>query len=136
MFDMSELLNRGVSKVLANVIAGIQRGGQFGQRFAPNALSTVKKKGFNKPLVDKGSWIKRSNFTIKKATKQNQAATLILPEGTEDYASYNHSGTDKIPARPWWGVSKEVETEINQDANKYINEVVDEELIKMGFTIS
>ena len=66
-FDFSGILNSAIQQVLASVILGIHKGSQFGQKFATNAESTVKQKGFNKPLVGKKGLLKPFCFTVLSA---------------------------------------------------------------------
>jgi len=47
-----------------------------------------------------------------KASQNNQIATLLPNEKRIDIAFWNDRGTDDIPARPFWGISKKAENEI------------------------
>jgi len=111
-FDLSKELNNSIDIVALDIKKGIEKGVQFEVPFKRNAPMTIKKKGFDHPLKETGLMMNETKMIKGKASQNNQIATLLPNEKRIDIALWNDRGTDDIPARPFWGISKKVENEI------------------------
>jgi len=133
--DLSRALNKSIDIILRDIVNGINRGTQFRHRFKPNAPSTIAQKGHDKVLVgEKRSWETEANFIVEHATPAKQESSVTLPEGTEDYALYNQTGTRRgIPSRPWWGISQKAQRQIEPIIDKELNVIIDFGLQGAGF---
>lgn len=118
--DFSKTLNTGIRIVASDINQGIGRGSQFGKPFKRNAESTIKKKGFDHPLKDTGLMMDISQMGIGKAGYANQRAYLLPNEDRVDIGFWNDQGTNKIPARPFWGISQKAEKNIMAMAMAHI----------------
>lgn len=110
--DLHNELNDGLDVIADDIQKGIQQGRQFGAPFIRNADSTIKKKGFDHPLKETGLMMNPNKMIKRKASRGRQIAKLYPNEERTDIAYWNHEGTDDIPARPFWGISKDAEKRI------------------------
>ena len=132
--DLSRALNKSIDIILRDVVNGIDRGTQFGRRWKKNAQVTIDRKGHDKVLVGENrSWESEGNYKVSRATPTNQEASVTLPEGTEDYALYNQKGTNRIPSRPFWGISEKAQRVIEPMVDKELNVIIDFSLQQAGF---
>ena len=134
--DLSAVFNKAIRLIREDIRNGVVDGKQFGATFEPNADSTARQKGFNKPLVGKGKrFIKVQSYKVDKATSSKQEASLTFKTDKDaDIALYNHAGTSRgIPARPFWGISEKASKKVMEETDLYINKTVDNEFERMGF---
>jgi len=110
--DFSKELNEGIDVIALDIQKGIERGSQFGKAFKRNAKSTIKKKGFDHPLKEKGIMMDSGQMVKTRAQRNYQVAKLIPHIERVDIAHWNQEGTATIPARPFWGISSKAEREI------------------------
>ena len=110
--DLHRELNQGIDIVADDIERGINQGSQFGKRFAKLDPATSKRKGHDKPLIDKGILKDASKMQKTKATAGNQEATLLPAEERVDVSFWNHFGTDNIPAREHFDISKRAEKKV------------------------
>lgn len=103
--DLSRDINKGIRIVADDIERGIDNGSQFGKRFKDIDPKTAKRKGHERPLIDKGILKDASKMQITEATTANQEATLLPPPEREDVSFWNHFGTEHIDAREHFGVS-------------------------------
>jgi hypothetical protein len=110
--DLSKELNDGIDIIADDINKGIEEKQQFGKAFPDNAESTEKKKGFNHPLKDTGLMKDPDRMIKKKATRTRQVAELYPNERRANIAYWNQNGTDRIPRRPFWGISEDAKKRI------------------------
>ena len=122
--DLSRELNVGIDYIAADIEEGIDSGGNFGKPFVRNAPSTVKKKGFDKPLQETGSMKDADKMIKTKATSNKQVASLRPNSRNIDKVEWNNYGTETIPARKFWGISKDAEKKVLT----FISQKIDREL--------
>lgn len=108
-FDFSKELNEGIDVVATDIEKGIQKGIQFGKPFKRNAEKTIKRKGFDHPLKDTGLMMNPNQMIKGKASINRQISTLLPNEDRIDIGYWNDRGTDRIPRRHFWGISKNAE---------------------------
>jgi len=123
--DLSKELNDAVDVIALDIQRGIEKKRQFGKKFAKNADSTIRKKGFDHPLYDTGLMFNADAMIKTKATPVKQQATLSPNEKRIDIAFWNDSGTDTIPARHFWGISQKAEKEILVRAVARIHQILE-----------
>lgn len=110
--DFSKELNEGIDVIALDIQKGIERGSQFGKSFKRNAPATIRRKGFDHPLKEKGIMMDSGRMMKTKAKSSYQVAKLVPNVERIDIAHWNQEGTDTIPARPFWGISNKAEREI------------------------
>jgi len=126
--DLSEELKDGINMVARDIEHGIDRGSQFGKPFKKNAISTIRLKGFDHPLKETGL-MKNKNKMIKRFYKKadEQIGELLPNEKRIDIGYWNQEGTNKIPSRPWFGISEDAErkvvTKIEEKIKKQIEHI-------------
>jgi len=108
--DLSEEIKDGINLIARDIEHGIDGGAQFGKQFKRNAISTIKRKGFDHPLKETGL-MKNKNKMIKRFYKKTdeQIGELLPNEKRIDIGYWNQTGTKKIPSRPWFGISEDAE---------------------------
>jgi len=123
--DLSRELNIGIDMIAADIEQGIDQGGNMGKSFERNAPMTIKKKGFDHPLLETGNMKNADKMIKSKATKTHQTATLKPSPNNINKVVYNNFGTPTIPKREFWGISKDSEKKIlaavNQKLEREIN---------------
>jgi|TARA_R100001530_G_C4302047_1_gene150723 hypothetical protein len=124
-FNLSKQINWAVDLIARDIESGIDRGGQFGKRFKPNAKSTERKKGFNHPLKDTGLMKDQKQMVKVDATKGSPTGKLMPNEKRIDIGFYNQAGTNTIPSRPWFGISSTAERKIMKEMENQINRRID-----------
>jgi len=122
--DFSRPLNIAIDYIAKDIEKGIEAGQQDGRAFQDNAPATVKKKGFNKPLVETGEMKDSSQFIKVKATTQNQRAILRPNANNIKKVDWNHNGTQTIPARKFWLISKDAEKKALDFASQYLQKEI------------
>ena len=110
--DFSPQLNKGIDIIALDIQKGIEQGSQFGRAFKRNAPRTILKKGFDHPLKETGLMMDSGRMTKQKARRNEQRAILTPDNDRIDIAFWNDTGTPRIPARPFWGISEKAENEI------------------------
>ena len=110
--DFSKELNEGIDVIALDIQRGIEKGSQFGKTFKKNKPSTIKRKGFDHPLKNTGLMMDANRMIKTKARRSRQMATLTPNIKRIDIGYWNDSGTDTIPARPFFGISEKAEREI------------------------
>jgi len=123
--DLSAEINNGIRIIAKDIQNGIEGGGQFGKRFKGNAPATIKKKGFNHPLKETGLMMDAKRMIKRKASKTKQVGELIPNEKRIDIGYYNQAGTNRIPSRPWFGISDDAERKILTAVEERISKRID-----------
>mgnify|MGYP006410851431 CR=1 FL=1 len=123
--DLSEEINDAVKLIAKDIKNGIQSKAQFGKGFKPNAQATEDGKGFNHPLKNTGLMMDNAKMQISKATKSKLEGTLQPNSKRIDVGFYNQEGTNRIPSRPWFGVSEAAERKILTSMREKIKREVD-----------
>jgi hypothetical protein len=103
--DLHRDINKGIKIIAEDIERGIDNGSQFGKRFKDIDEKTAKRKGHNRPLIDKGVLKNPDKMQVTLATTAKQEATILPAPEREDVSFWNHFGTDNIDAREHWGVS-------------------------------
>lgn len=124
--DLSRELNAGAKIVKDDIGRGIDNGSQFGKRFAELDPKTAARKGHDRPLIDKGILKDPEQMQVTEATVAKQEVSILPALDRVDVSFWNHFGTDNIPAREHWGVSKRafnrvmklIETRIRKDITR------------------
>ena len=120
-FDYTETLNKGIYIIAKDIESGIEQGAQFNRPFKRNAKKTITKKGFDHPLKETGLMMNSKQMVKTKATKQRKIAILAPNDDRVDIAAWNDQGTDRIPSRPFWGISQDSENKIMLQLKKDID---------------
>jgi len=79
-----------------------------------NSPSTIKIKGFNRPLYNTGELA--SSVISQKV--DNSTFNIFISENRSSIASYLHFGTNKIPPRPFFGISPQADSQIDKELLK------------------
>jgi hypothetical protein len=99
-----ELARINVQMLLGGSVPG--KYGRGWKTWAPNAPSTIRKKGFNRPLfgTPKTSGF-RTTMVLTAALHSTRSKVwgVFTFTSTLPYAEYNHFGTERIPARAFQG---------------------------------
>ena len=122
--DLTDELNDGLDIIAKDIESGIKRGAQFNKPFKRNAEKTVKKKGFDHPLKHTELMMDAKKMIKDRARKSRQEAILMPNERRQDIAAWNQEGTDHIPPRPFFGISKDAERKIILNAKQKIEREV------------
>ena len=106
------------------ITSNIYRGLRFDTKTPVKALakSTIKAKGFSKPLVNTGKMLlgviveskgdavivrmKDTHYPRKKSKKYKAGSRKTPTPTVAEVAAWNSEGTDRIPARPFFGINK------------------------------
>ena len=104
--DLSDELNDGIKVISKDIEYGIDKGVQFNKPFKRNAPSTIKKKGFDKPLEETGLMKDASKMIVSKATTKKQESSLLPNSKRIKIASYNQED------REFWGISDNAERKV------------------------
>ena len=79
-----------------------------GGQVARNLPSTVKSKGFNRPLFHRG--LLSRSIALRSITGGYE---VYVKGKANDYASYPHFGTNRSVARPYFGISQSTDNDID-----------------------
>jgi hypothetical protein len=123
--DLHREINQGVKIVKDDIERGIDNGSQFGKRFKDIDEKTAKRKGHNRPLIDKGILKDADKMQVTEATPANQEATILPAPDRVDVSFWNHFGTDNIDPREHWGVSDRAYKKIIKNMENTIRKSID-----------
>lgn len=73
-----------------------------GSQMAPLALSTIKNKGHNRPLIEEGDLL--SSLVGGPGHVENVTDTYMSTGTSDPIAAFQEYGTSRIPARPFMGI--------------------------------
>lgn len=134
--DLSDVLAES-GKIVAQEIRGSVKRGESadeGVSLQINAPSTIKQKvrlsGESKPLVAKyKTLISPNNYKIESDSKSAKItlSNMMHPSGNASVAeigAWNHYGTNKIPARSFFGITETAKKRIIAMVARKIKEVV------------
>lgn len=107
---------REIAEVVKN---GIERNIATGQKYtggsvAPLAFSTIKQKGFSRPLFQTGQLL----GSVQLTPSGENAFDVFISSNRSEIASYLNFGTNRTPARPFFGISEAVQRQIDEILNK------------------
>lgn len=111
-------LNKDV-KSIAELIRDDIKDNIFNARKVPsgklqkNAKSTIAKKGFNAPLIETG---KLHDSVIVQPVSDGYE--ILIDGNRKEIAVYNQQGTNRIPARPFFGIRTAIKKTIQTILNK------------------
>ena len=127
--DLTKELNLAGQIIHKDHIHRLERGLDVNNnQMTPLKDATIKRKGFNQILVDKGEM---RNLNIKKATKSKQE--VILNPGdkkkrgkvtSKEIGTFHQFGKGNNPKREWFGISERA----SKDATKMIEMRIAKEL--------
>lgn len=116
--DKFKKLNKDVQSI-AELIRDDVKENIFSQRKVPsgklkdNAFSTIRKKGFNAPLIDTGLL-----YDSIAMNEVSDGYEIFVTGNRKDIALYNQNGTNRIPARPFFGIRTAIKKTIQTILNK------------------
>jgi len=93
-----------------------------GERWVPNASSTIARKGHGIPLFESGA-LEESLIGVGNPGNIHETSHRGLLFGTEiPYSIFNQGGTDRIPARPHVGMNPALPQVLAEEIGDFIVE--------------
>lgn len=104
-----------LKRIAEAVKEGIEKNISTGQKFsggnvAPLKQSTITKKGFSRPLFETGQLLN----SVQMNQISENAYDVFISSNRSVIASYLNFGTERIPERPFFGVSSAVQKRIDE----------------------
>lgn len=106
--EIAEAVKLGIERNIAN--AQKYTGGPV----SPLALSTIRQKGFSRPLFLTGALLNSVELTQTNANAFN----VFISSNRSEIASYLNYGTNKMPSRQFFGISEAVLRAIDEILSK------------------
>lgn len=100
--EISEMIKEGIEM---HLYRGLD---YFGNTVAPLKSSTIKRKGHNKVFFDTGELYQ----SVANRTEK-EYAEVFLSAGRSEIAKYLQSGTSRMAARPFFGLSERMKAKID-----------------------
>lgn len=106
--EIAEAVKNGIERNIAN--AQKYTGGAV----SPLAFSTIRQKGFSRPLFQTGELL----GSVEMTQSGINAFNVFISSNRSEIAGYLNYGTSRMPARPFFGISEAVLRQIDEILNK------------------